>query len=174
MWYIMSHQYSFDIIYLIFFWSTIISRMGCTLHPHTHSHGGDSHSHEGETHGNGGETHSHGSQGNLNVRVAFIHVIGDILQSFGVFVAAVIIYFKVKRARYNKQEGWCRVAKKIHCVNYLYLTLYLCRILGAYLGIFNFFAQIGSLLGDFAPLTISVMEILCKIQVTIIIYSQHW
>lgn len=47
--------------------------MGCTLHQHSHS--------------NGGET-------NVNVRAAFIHVLGDFLQSFGVFVAAVVIYFK--------------------------------------------------------------------------------
>ena len=32
---------------------------------------------------------------NLNVRAAFIHVIGDLLQSIGVFIAALTIYFKV-------------------------------------------------------------------------------
>ncbi|KAL1465381.1 hypothetical protein WDU94_004960 [Cyamophila willieti] len=48
--------------------------MGCTLHQHSHSHGG--------------------AQENINVRAAFIHVLGDFLQSFGVFVAAVVIYFK--------------------------------------------------------------------------------
>lgn len=32
--------------------------------------------------------------GNINVRAALIHVIGDFLQSLGVFVAALIIYFK--------------------------------------------------------------------------------
>ncbi|XP_064540864.1 uncharacterized protein ZnT33D [Drosophila montana] len=31
---------------------------------------------------------------NINVRAAFIHVVGDIIQSFGVFVAAIIIFFK--------------------------------------------------------------------------------
>lgn len=33
---------------------------------------------------------------NINVRAAFIHVIGDFLQSLGVLVAALVIYFKVR------------------------------------------------------------------------------
>lgn len=33
--------------------------------------------------------------GNTSVRAAFIHVIGDLFQSIGVFVAATIIFFKV-------------------------------------------------------------------------------
>lgn len=32
---------------------------------------------------------------NINVKAAFIHVIGDLLQSFGVLVAAYIIFYKV-------------------------------------------------------------------------------
>lgn len=35
------------------------------------------------------------SAANINVRAAFIHVVGDFLQSLGVFVAALVIYFKV-------------------------------------------------------------------------------
>lgn len=31
---------------------------------------------------------------NINVRAAFIHVVGDVVQSIGVFIAALIIYFK--------------------------------------------------------------------------------
>ena len=31
---------------------------------------------------------------NINVRAAFIHVIGDFIQSVGIFVAAIIIYKK--------------------------------------------------------------------------------
>lgn len=49
------------------------------------------------------QNHSHGRlehQGNakrenINVKAAFIHVIGDFLQSFGVLLAALVIYFKV-------------------------------------------------------------------------------
>lgn len=59
--------------------------MGWQLHgTHTHAHGG-------ETHPNG-SGHQHGE--NINVRAAFIHVLGDVLQSVGVFCAAIIIYFK--------------------------------------------------------------------------------
>ena len=32
---------------------------------------------------------------NINVRAAFIHVIGDLLQSIGVLIAALLVYFKV-------------------------------------------------------------------------------
>ncbi|XP_046383417.1 zinc transporter 2-like isoform X2 [Ischnura elegans] len=61
--------------------------MGCTLHQHGHSHGGGG----GHSHGSG-SSHSH--EPNINVRAAFIHVLGDFILSFGVFVAALIIYFK--------------------------------------------------------------------------------
>lgn len=33
---------------------------------------------------------------NINVRAAFIHVIGDLLQSLGVMIAAFVIYFRVR------------------------------------------------------------------------------
>ncbi|KAM4796012.1 proton-coupled zinc antiporter SLC30A2 [Rhinophrynus dorsalis] len=60
--------------------------MGVTLHQtgHGHSHGaGSSHSH----------SHNSREQSNPSVRAAFIHVLGDLLQSVGVLVAAYIIYF---------------------------------------------------------------------------------
>lgn len=66
--------------------------MGLTLQQHGHSHGG-------------GSTHSHD---NINVRAAFIHVVGDFLQSFGVFVAAVVIYYKVR---------WHQLLNKIYEFN---------------------------------------------------------
>ncbi|GJQ66834.1 putative UDP-glucose:glycoprotein Glucosyltransferase [Trypoxylus dichotomus] len=49
--------------------------MGLSLHQHGHSHGTPENQ-------------------NINVRAAFIHVLGDFLQSFGVFIAALVIYFK--------------------------------------------------------------------------------
>ncbi|CAG5096205.1 Similar to Slc30a2: Zinc transporter 2 (Mus musculus) [Cotesia congregata] len=61
--------------------------MGLTLHQHGHSHG---HGH-GHEHGHG---HNHEKDQNINVRAAYIHVIGDFIQSTGVFIAALIIYFK--------------------------------------------------------------------------------
>lgn len=56
--------------------------MGVILHQHGHTHGGVS-------------SHSHDHSENINVRAAYIHVIGDFLQSFGVLIAAVVIYFYV-------------------------------------------------------------------------------
>lgn len=46
----------------------------------------------GHSHGGSGGAHSHSV--NINVRAALIHVIGDVLQSVGVFVAALVMYFK--------------------------------------------------------------------------------
>uniref|UniRef100_A0A8C5GA27 Proton-coupled zinc antiporter SLC30A8 n=1 Tax=Gouania willdenowi TaxID=441366 RepID=A0A8C5GA27_GOUWI len=62
--------------------------MAFTLHQsgHGHSHGGLSshgHSHEGRS-----------AQANASVRAAFVHVVGDLLQSFSVLVSAIIIFFK--------------------------------------------------------------------------------
>lgn len=54
--------------------------MGFSLHQHGHSHGG-------------GTSHGHSHEENINVRAAFIHVIGDVLQSVGVFIAALLIFF---------------------------------------------------------------------------------
>lgn len=48
------------------------------------------HGSHGHSHGGGG---GHGHTENINVRAAFIHVVGDVLQSIGVFCAAIIIYF---------------------------------------------------------------------------------
>lgn len=52
---------------------------------HNHGHG-NGHNHG---HGNG---HNHG-HGNASVKAAFVHVVGDLVQSIGVVVAAAIIYF---------------------------------------------------------------------------------
>lgn len=79
-----------DILWIIstcFF--LFIFRMGCTLHDHGHGH----------SHGGGGSIdhkHSHevSEQENINVRAAFIHVVSDFVQSCGVFIAAIVIYFK--------------------------------------------------------------------------------
>lgn len=45
-----------------------------------------------------GHGHSHGAPGeqpNASVRAAFVHVVGDLLQSVGVLVASYVIFFKV-------------------------------------------------------------------------------
>lgn len=58
-----------------------------------HGHG---HSHEIESGlATTKDNHNHG-KGNLNVRAAFIHVIGDFIQSIGVLIASLVIYFEPK------------------------------------------------------------------------------
>ncbi|NXA41418.1 ZNT2 protein, partial [Eudromia elegans] len=42
-----------------------------------------------------GHGHSHGEQPSASVRAAFVHVLGDLLQSLGVLAASYVIYFKV-------------------------------------------------------------------------------
>ena len=93
--------------------------MGLTLHQHGHGHGDESHDllHGSHTHShshksndtydaiNDGEhamkkeaahvNHGSHSHDNINVRAAFIHVLGDLIQSVGVLVAAIIIFIKV-------------------------------------------------------------------------------
>ncbi|XP_006813932.1 proton-coupled zinc antiporter SLC30A2-like, partial [Saccoglossus kowalevskii] len=82
---------------------------------HDHSHGDHDHSHGDHGHfygdhaleldvpgtndqlSNGTKTRDNEHQ-NVNVRAAFIHVLGDLLQSLGVLIAAFIIYFKPEYA----------------------------------------------------------------------------
>lgn len=74
---------------------------------HGHSHGGlssNGHGHSHESHenkkGHSHDTERHGSgkkmQGNASVRAAFVHVIGDLLQSISVLISALIIFFRVR------------------------------------------------------------------------------
>ena len=71
-------------------------------HDHVHGHDGLDHGH-GHSHGRG---HSDGKQenkdplldkkkksGNINLDGAMLHVLGDLLNSIGVIIAAVIIWF---------------------------------------------------------------------------------
>ncbi|KAM6950687.1 putative proton-coupled zinc antiporter SLC30A4 [Lycodopsis pacificus] len=65
---------------------------------HLHSHGHSSHGH-GHSHGSaaasGSQSAGSGQQhGSLAVRAAFIHALGDLVQSVGVLIAAYIVRFK--------------------------------------------------------------------------------
>ncbi|CAJ1049352.1 zinc transporter 4 [Xyrichtys novacula] len=69
---------------------------GGHLHSHGHGHGhGHGHSHgppaPSSSAGSGQQQRQHGS---LAVRAAFIHALGDLLQSVGVLIAAYIVRFK--------------------------------------------------------------------------------
>ncbi|KAI4893407.1 hypothetical protein NFI96_033625 [Prochilodus magdalenae] len=73
--------------------------MAYILHHSTtfHAHGSGYHKIDENGMSPVGHGHSHsllGGHGNTSVRAAFIHVLGDLLQSFGVMVAAIIIYFR--------------------------------------------------------------------------------
>ncbi|XP_053718849.1 proton-coupled zinc antiporter SLC30A8-like [Synchiropus splendidus] len=90
--------------------------MALTLHQsgHGHSHGGLSHghSHEKDTRNShvspqsvsnmdcldvevpGYEARRKAQQANASVRAAFVHVVGDLLQSISVLISAIIIFFK--------------------------------------------------------------------------------
>ena len=81
--------------------------MGFLLHQgggHGHSHGGGGHGH---SHGGGGHGSDDDGKTNINVRAAFIHVLGDLIQSIGVLIAAFVIKFKVKiyEKRTRETEG---------------------------------------------------------------------
>lgn len=91
--------------------------MALTLHQsgHGHSHGGLSGGGHGHSHDKAKENgHGHSNakqsdvenqrsgkkqQANASVRAAFVHVIGDLLQSVSVLVSAIIIFFKVRGER---------------------------------------------------------------------------
>ncbi len=88
-------------------------------HGHGHSHGGGGHGHSHGGHGSkrGGRSQEHDVEEgdsrlsrfkrrlrrkkkqenveNINVRAAFVHVIGDLIQSIGVVIAGYIIWFRV-------------------------------------------------------------------------------
>ncbi|KAK7151025.1 hypothetical protein R3I93_012082 [Phoxinus phoxinus] len=73
--------------------------MAYILHHSTtfHSHGSGYHKIDENGMSPVGHGHSHSllsNHGNTSVRAAFIHVLGDLLQSFGVMVAAIIIFFR--------------------------------------------------------------------------------
>lgn len=70
------------------------------LHQSGTSHG---HSHGFATSPQQRDGHAH-CQNNASVRAAFIHVVGDLLQSVGVLLAATIIHFWVSSNRQKKES----------------------------------------------------------------------
>lgn len=131
-WYVVIPNFKFLILYC--FLSLFCIRLGIILHQtgmgHNHSHGGGSHSHGASHSSHNGKVESvstnrltrSGSlsteKQNINVRAAFIHVLGDIVQSIGVLIAAYIIKFKVKltfihACTWLKLASSFRVAKKL-------------------------------------------------------------
>ena len=62
--------------------------MGASLHQHGHSHGGGA----GHSHGGDSEQALSQTSENINVKAAFIHVLGDFLQSLGVSFEGLNIF----------------------------------------------------------------------------------
>lgn len=105
---------NFNFVILYCFLLPFCIRLGIILHQtgmgHNHSHGGGSHSHGASHSSHNGKVESVSTnritrsaslsteKQNINVRAAFIHVLGDIVQSVGVLIAAYIIKFKVKHS----------------------------------------------------------------------------
>uniref|UniRef100_A0A3Q4H2Y6 Proton-coupled zinc antiporter SLC30A8 n=1 Tax=Neolamprologus brichardi TaxID=32507 RepID=A0A3Q4H2Y6_NEOBR len=80
--------------------ANIIMAVALNQSGHGHSHGGLSFHGHGHSHKKGRDknqisnsTHST-QQANASVRAAFVHVLGDLLQSISVLVSAIIIFFK--------------------------------------------------------------------------------
>ncbi len=71
---------------------------GFVVDPEGNNHDDDSKETSGES--NGSSTQVAVNKPNINVRAAYIHVIGDFLQSVGVFAAALVIYFEVSFDKY--------------------------------------------------------------------------
>ena len=58
-------------------------------HGHDHDHNHDHHGHDHDDE----HDHDQAEQENLNIRAAMVHVIGDMFQSIGVIIAAIVIHF---------------------------------------------------------------------------------
>lgn len=80
----------------------VFGRMAAILHqsgaPHGHAHSGRRQQRAEQL---GGHQHSHS---NASVRAAFIHAVGDLVQSVGVLMAAVIIHIWVSERKKTKQK----------------------------------------------------------------------
>ncbi|XP_032785505.2 zinc transporter 2 isoform X1 [Daphnia magna] len=75
----------------------LCNKLSLVHHGHSHGIGGGGHGH---SHANGGHGHTHNHHGhtsngsrNMNVRAALIHVVGDLVQSIGVLIAAIVIKY---------------------------------------------------------------------------------
>ena len=106
--------------------------MCMVLHQHDHGHGhGHSHGHSHgivnneerdvdsaseETSGQQRRQKGKKERRNINVRAAFIHVIGDLVQSVGVLIAGYIIKF------------WVCLELQSACVGLAMCTVYTCNI----------------------------------------------
>ena len=78
--------------------SPILSNNHNHDHDHDHDHHGHNEEHKEQEEDEQHDEHSHHDHGdNINVRSAFIHALGDLLQSIGVLIAASLIWYDGKK-----------------------------------------------------------------------------
>ncbi|XP_068431590.1 proton-coupled zinc antiporter SLC30A8 isoform X2 [Clinocottus analis] len=75
------------------------SHGGLSSHGHSHEKGSkhshdSNHAHQADAEQRGAADGGRAQQDNASVRAAFVHVLGDLLQSASVFLSAIIIFFK--------------------------------------------------------------------------------
>jgi len=63
-------------------------------HGHDHDHDDHHHDHDHDGHHDDHDHHNDNSESNINVRAAYIHALGDLLQSIGVCIAGIVIWVK--------------------------------------------------------------------------------
>ena len=85
---------------------------------HAHSHGGDPCDHGHHSHGGGADDEERRS---LVEQAAFIHAVGDLIQSFGVVVAGGLIWWKSDG---DDGNGWWQLADPISTFFFGVLVLY--------------------------------------------------
>ena len=106
----------------------------CTVLGHGHSHGGGhGHAHRGDKgrgHSRQERTHNQvkPDNRNINVRAAFIHTIGDLIQSLGVLVAAYLIKFQVSLSWWLASvtclwSVWCPIMSLVGSHSFLNKTV---------------------------------------------------
>ncbi|KAM9798590.1 zinc transporter 2 [Neosynchiropus ocellatus] len=136
--------------------------MAYILHHSTtfHAHGSGYHQIDEDGRSPVAHGHSHallGGHGNTSVRAAFIHVVGDLLQSIGVMVAAIVIYF---RPEYKVADPIC---------TFLFSVFVLCTTITILRDVFRILME-GSPKGiEFN----SVKEVLMSVKAVKSIHSLH-
>ncbi|GAX80691.1 hypothetical protein CEUSTIGMA_g8126.t1 [Chlamydomonas eustigma] len=75
---------------------------------HIHNAEGDNDPHEHEQEHGEGEGHDdHEEEGNINLRSAMLHVLGDLVQSAGVAIAGLLIWYKQDDTRWHIADPIC-------------------------------------------------------------------
>ena len=73
-------------------YTTFINSLGKILHQTGHGHSHNQSNGHSQDHSN-----NDNNDRNINIRAAFIHVIGDFIQSIGVLIAAYVIKYVVSK-----------------------------------------------------------------------------